>query len=305
MVSTRSRHKAQHITPKENSIGGLMNRNSSVANLTTPTLYSIYGGKDDINDENAESDIYANLKEEIRHTSVASGSKGQAQSFPTHRSPTVTTIMIIGKVLVLGVLGILFKELTRALHANNPLLPDISWFNLVNIIELSLKRVGLAPLLHLTDTKLEYVSGALEGIILGLIQPLFDRLTGTSAKSGSTIVTTTMIRSATALVGISYGLKKTEWTSPLQASLAWSCLNPCLWMLLDGTLFGFLSASTISLCSMVCVGLSFGTGYEKLEWEKLSMFEFDGLDETARVFWVGSFFFFGVIFFGKVGRWLF
>ncbi|ODV97147.1 hypothetical protein PACTADRAFT_74709 [Pachysolen tannophilus NRRL Y-2460] len=107
----------------------------------------------------------------------------------------------------------------------------------------------------------------------------------------------TILRSTVAVIGISYGLKKIEWESSLQASISWSLLNPCLWLLLDGTWYGFLSNSFVS-CTMMVLGLVFGDTNKNL----VDLFD---LEELSKILWLGSFSFIGMLIFSKVGRYLF
>lgn len=107
-----------------------------------------------------------------------------------------------------------------------------------------------------------------------------------------------MIRLLITFLGISYAIRNIEWTSSLQISMIWSLLNPGLWLLLDGTASGFISS--LGGASGACL-LVYIQNFEIFKLAELASKE----NVIALWMWIGSFFFCGLIIFGKLGRALF
>lgn len=102
-----------------------------------------------------------------------------------------------------------------------------------------------------------------------------------------------LVRSCLTFLGINYAIRNLNWSSFLQISIVWSMLNPGLWLLLDGTVNGFLGSLLVA--TLVCSAV-----YWKNHHLFLAMI-WDG-EFLAIWLWIGSFIFGGGIVFGKIGR---
>jgi hypothetical protein len=164
----------------------------------------------------------------------------------------------------------------------------------------------------------------IQGLVMGSIHPIMDRILPNSlstrllslapqsqrnlriaTKAGSasrhqidaanSALTNDLIRSFITFLGLLYAVRNVEWTLALQVSILWSLLNPCLWLLLDGTISGFISSTLAALAACVCV---YFQSYQLIVEQDRDNF-------IAIWLWVASFFFCGLILFGKLGRALF
>ncbi|CCH42986.1 putative membrane protein [Wickerhamomyces ciferrii] len=246
-------------------------------------LYDIYN-KNDIDQDNNDNEIYDSLNSNIAKN------QSKLQNEISHNKPNhLSFTKIIISLFILSISGILYNQLGQHIHDNHILVPELA----SKPLEIGIK-IGNALVFH--DSVPKWVIYSIEGIIFGLIQPLIDYIFNLkSGKIQTKIDSNSIIRASVAFLGVSFAVRKIEWNSSIQASIAWSLLSPCLWLLLDGTLSGFLTSVTIaSIASFSVVVLE---GLPK-NWNQ--DYEF-----SAIMLWLGNFFFFGLIIFGKIGRYLF
>ncbi|AOA61139.1 Protein involved in regulation of sterol biosynthesis [Komagataella phaffii CBS 7435] len=283
-------------------------RNESKSSLVEPELFGLYK---DINKDNEDNSIYDELNDNIsKHTSHVDDYDTVVGHQP--KPPIYIQLAKLAyHLLIIGVLGNVFIKVSEHTHDNRGILPDLTNFKLFFIFKNIIKSV--AHKFHfrfesneIFDEYSYYISNATEGIILAVLPIFIERALGFSSKNsnksrGSNDLGLIM-RASVSLVGICFGLRKLEWTSAFQASLAWSLLNPCLWLLLDGTLGGFLTSTIISLVSII---LSIAVGFDDTIPKDYSFIHSHDTEAYARVLWVGSFVFLASIIFGKLGRYFF
>jgi len=260
-------------------------------NLTKAPLYSIYDN--DLDKDNNDNEIYDSLNSNIEKNKF----NKQHEVVHTPKPHFLTRLIkTLSSLIILGLSGILYNQLGQHIHDNHILVPELASKPLDIGIKISnaLLFNGIVP---------KWVIYSLEGILFGLIQPIFDKYIfnskPASSKSGNSttfgIDTNSIIRAAVAFLGVSFAVRRIEWNSSIQASIAWSFLSPCLWLLLDGTLSGFITGVFIASVASASVIV-----FEGLPANWYQDFEF-----TAIMLWLGNFFFFGLIIFGKIGRYLF
>lgn len=109
---------------------------------------------------------------------------------------------------------------------------------------------------------------------------------------------TDIVRSSMTFLGISYAIRKLEWKSFLQTSLVWNVFNIGFWLIMDGSILGFLVCLflTILFCFVTYI-INYQRVYETIYHDEINFFAF--------WLWIGSFFFCGLIIFGKIWRKLF
>lgn len=267
-----------------------MNRynNDSTSSLTSKSaLYNIY--KDgDINNDMDNTNIYSNLNSDLsKHPVVEDSQKSKLNS-----SKNFSIISFGVNIFILGILGNFYFLLLESIDIGKKIqLPSLEDFKILFIFTDFFQNY--------TDSQtLNWLNNAIFGVLLGTIDSfIFDSFFKSifNIPNRSSYETTTIIRSLVATIGISYGLKNLEWESSLQASMAWSLLNPCLWILLDGTVYGFIIDSTISI--LFCfLGYYYDPGF----FQSTDTQEF-----WNQMLWLGSAGFVGLLIFGKIGRFLF
>lgn len=259
-------------------------------NLTKAPLYSIYDN--DLDKDNDDNEIYNSLNSNIEKNKV-----NESHTIVHTPKPHLfkKLLKLTASLLILSASGILYNQLGQHIHDNHILVPELASKPLDIGIKISNQLVfnGVAP---------KWLIYSIEGILFGLVQPIFDkyifRSKPYSKDSSSTpfgIDTSSIVRAAVAFLGVSFAVRKIEWSSSIQASIAWSLLSPCLWLLLDGTLSGFFTGVFVASIASFSVIV-----FEGLPKNWYQDFEF-----TAIMLWLGNFFFFGLIIFGKIGRYLF
>lgn len=259
-------------------------------NLTKAPLYSIYDN--DLDKDNDDNEIYNSLNSNIEKNKV-----NESHTIVHTPKPHLfkKILKLTASLLILSASGILYNQLGQHIHDNHILVPELASKPLDIGIKISNQLVfnGVAP---------KWLIYSIEGILFGLVQPIFDkyifRSKPYSKDSSSTpfgIDTSSIVRAAVAFLGVSFAVRKIEWSSSIQASIAWSLLSPCLWLLLDGTLSGFFTGVFVASIASFSVIV-----FEGLPKNWYQDFEF-----TAVMLWLGNFFFFGLIIFGKIGRYLF
>lgn len=279
-----------------------MEKTDSVLNLTKPSLYGIYHDNSfvDLNKE----DNYT-IKTPVRSTE------------PPPSAPANSPALLVGKIAILAVAAFCYNSVTS--HIRNQQLQALSDFkpllvtnevlaNLVNSLRPS--KLLLVPLPAAVDMAPSLIA---EGMVMGLMHPVMDRLLPdymtrrllTSNPGGRRIGFATLfhdlMRLLVTFLGISYAVRNVEWSSSLQVLIVWLLLNPGLWLLLDGTILGFLASVTVA--ALACIGV-YAQSYAAMNtFLGLVLLELE--DFFAIWLWTGSFFFCGLILFGKLGRALF
>ncbi|KAH3676033.1 hypothetical protein WICMUC_002329 [Wickerhamomyces mucosus] len=256
--------------------------------LSKAPLYEIYENAN-LNDEDIESIPNSQVFTKLKVKSSESLTDNQNHLPKTH----LTTFKIFKNFVILGNTGILFNKLSEQIHDNH-----ILHKNLLNI---PLTLTGqILKYLNVPDL----VIFALQGIVFGSILPLLDYLIFQNyenvkrKKSFNDVYSPgSIIRSLIAFLGVAFAVRKIEWNSSIQASFAWTLLNPCLWLLLDSTISGFLT-SLIGAIVASAILVLFGQDSLPLDW-------FHDYEMLAILLWLSNFFFFGLIIFGKIGRYLY
>ena len=278
-----------------------MEKTDSVVNLTKPELYSLYRDESVLN-LNLEDDLVILEKKKMEEATDASAREGQVHS----------NISIVNKLLVLGLSSYIYCEITKHININhfgesdlikNPLnLSNKLIFSVLDKFNLS----NYIAILSQKDFQLvnHTLSCLLQGIFMSSVVPILDsvlpksfskRLLSSNPNGRQQNLTNELVRSSIMFLGISYAIRKLEWNNFLQVSIVWSLLNPSLWLLLDGTITGFLASLFISAgaCSII---------YFENSTMMAKLLAVQPEDTLATWLWIGSFFFCGLIIFGKIGR---
>ncbi|CAK7910135.1 hypothetical protein CAAN1_21S02190 [[Candida] anglica] len=286
-----------------------MFKTDSEVNLTKPSLYGIYKEDSFSNFSNE------NLGDESEVLFVTPPQSSQQQN---ESNNGVNPAKFAGKVAILTLSCLLYNEITKNIHIRHSLeggatLQPVHFSNMF----LSKFIHTLRPVTHFAIDGGNIVNwidiglaAMIQGVAMGAIHPLMDALLPAalskrllssapqSSRSQNANLFNDLVRSLITFLGISYGVRKIEWASTLQVSLLWSLLNPCLWLLLDGTINGFLASSLAAFGACVCV---YFQNFDALNLQANKNRD----DFIATWLWVASFFFCGLIIFGKLGRGLF
>lgn len=307
-----------------------MEKTDSVTNLTRSSLYGIFNDNSSLNLSRDFDDVQNGIYLETKNSSGKpnSGINLQPLSHSTSlnnsreaKSPSfaIKLVKLVSKLVVITVSAYLYNEITDHIHNNhsegNDLMMEPILFTqyfLRNFI------INLRPLGHLMTFKQDTsffvfnqtLALLIQGLIMSLIHPIMDyllpaeftkRLLSSNPdpnKNKNANLLNDLIRLLITFLGISYAIRKIEWTSTLQISMIWSLLNPGLWLLLDGTASGFISSLGGATGACVLVYL-----------QNFQIFELTNLTSEENIIaiwlWIGSFFFCGLIIFGKLGRALF
>lgn len=302
--------------------------------MTPPALKQSRLSEDDLDD-----DQYGNVQDErLRRRGSSSQSQPVARWRLLKNVPQAAQLPV--KLGILTLACFVYNEVTKNIHnshflqvssiVNQPLSITntlISQFSsrlrpvrvLGNVA--SAGSVASGVTVYWIDQLLALV---IQGLVMGSIHPIMDRILPNSlstrllslapqsqrnlrsaTKAGSasrhqidaanSALTNDLIRSFITFLGLLYAVRNVEWTLALQVSILWSLLNPCLWLLLDGTISGFISSTLAALAACVCV---YFQSYQLIVEQDRDNF-------IAIWLWVASFFFCGLILFGKLGRALF
>lgn len=279
-----------------------MEKTDSVVNLTKPSLYGIY-----------HDNLFVDLNKEENYTPKAPPKPAS----PVPVSSSVSVLALAAKIAVLPVAAFLYNKLTTQIHNQHietlsgakPLL--VTNQVLSDLVE-SLKPSHLLSL-HMPAAADNAVSLLAEGLVMGLMHPVMDHILPdfmtrrllTSNPDGRRTSPATLfhdlMRLLITFLGISYAVRNVEWSSSLQVLIVWLLLNPGLWLLLDGTISGFISS--VSVAALACLGVYIQSHDTIHSFFNLVVMNSD--DFFAIWLWTGSFFFCGLILFGKLGRALF
>lgn len=237
----------------------------SVSNLVKPTLYSIYD-----KDVTTSSTDYSTLRNipNVNEPIVRKEKKLHQQ-----------IIIIIYATVVLFIFGNIFAVLCNELYDN-----------------LTLRRGMLSITLHsiakyindnIIPVDKNIVFGIL-GILCGFIIPICDNVffTRYNYNNNSSNDFQSILKCLNSILGISLGIKHLRWKSSMQASSAWGLLNIIMWLYFDGSLSTLTIGSIISFVSCI---ISFNTITN---------------DNYSLLVYIMDFYFFSLLIFGKLGRYL-
>lgn len=264
----------------------------SFTSLTKPQLFSLYD--EDIT-KSEDSDIYSDMKKNDGQSEdsdiLEMKSSSQLGQTPSILSPTVTNgngvsttyhakrsafsqishLLLI--IIVLSLSGVGYHELSRHLRDNDLLHPELASKPLLVVSNISkVITLNMIP---------DWVGFSLEGIIFGLLIPAIDYFFNIKPRPTST---SSIIRSVNAMLGVTFGIRKIEWSSSSQAAGAWALLNVIMWLFFDGTFSMFWSCAGIGF-------ISCAAGYANIT-------------DFSQLLYFMDFYFLGLMLFGKLGRFL-
>lgn len=303
MAYLKSRYKNTPVGSGTNT--PTMEKTDSVLNLTQPSLYGIFNtSSTSLNKENEEVEEYIDGTElRINAKELHKGSVKQPVVTTPHTksSPLQSAVLLFGRLVAVGAAAFVYNEVTKHIHAihSDGHGARINAY-LMQFID------GWKPFQRVSagyESADKILALVLEGLLLSMILPVLDnmmpsawtkRLLSSSPNPyHRSNLANDVVRSTIAFLGISYAIRHIEWKSSLQMAMAWSLINPALWLLMDGTVNGFVASAGAAFVGTGLVYLSNGSKFEDHD-TMLSIFLF-----------VASFFFCGVTIFGKLGRILF
>jgi hypothetical protein len=240
---------------------GTPSRTRSILNLTSSTLFGIYGEEPSTPwGAGAETPIEAKeISLDIPDTVMANGPNGMKRR---RRSTALAQrhvplrakrglkgywLPLIGRVTALFGVGMLYGMLVSHLHDRQDIAP--------------VKVEGIDR-----TAWPYYVFWGLAGVLLGEALPQLDamwdgdededieereedvrrRNAGSSRKQGM-VAWNDVVRSVGAFVGIAFAIRKLPWQSTLQLSLTLALANPAIWFLVDRSPPGFILSALVSL----------------------------------------------------------
>lgn len=256
----------------------------SISNLTRPQLYSIYDEDitnseetlsfEEIKRSRGESLDDRGLSTEPRLTFSAGSMLSNNSELKARKTWLSKTVNFFFATSLLSIAGISYHELSRQLHDNHLLHPDFASRPLSLGVEISnLLTGGRVP---------DWGAYAFEGILFGLSIPLMDHIFNIKTPRNSV---GSIIRSVNAMLGVTFGIRRVEWSSSLQAAGAWGLLNIILWLLFDSTSSMFFGCSFMGL-------LACASCYREVS-------------DKSQFLYFMDFYFLGLLLFGKLGRYLF
>lgn len=299
-----------------------MEKTDSILNLTKPSLYGIYNSSsNDLTIENDQVEEYLDglelhikAKESnwARSQRISRGPTSRLALTPVSAEETPSSTSpfgVVGRLALVGLAAWAYNEVTRNIHSIHTDNRDgnineylVRFLHSLQPFQELVARYGF-ELVGIAHADFAFAM-ILEGVALSIVVPLLDRIMPTACtrrmlssspnpyKRGN--LANDIIRSLIAFLGILYAIRNVEWKSSLQMALTWSLINPGLWLLLDGTISGFVASLLVAGC---------GSG---LIYAQNAVNAVSGEGNMAALFlFIGSFFFCGVIIFGKLGRFLF
>lgn len=282
-----------------------MEKTDSVLNLTKPSLYGIYNTSSlSLNKDNEEVEEYIEGSQLHITAKDAHPSNSQLSLKPhkAKRSTAQIALWLATRLIIVGFAAFVYNEVTKNIHTahvdGTGILINEYLRNFVEtwrLYQAWIRRYDL----EIVDRA---VAWSLEGFLLSIVVPFLDKVLPSFSRRllssnpnpyhrGN--LANDLIRSLITFLGITYAIRHIEWSSLLQMAFSWSLINPALWLLLDGTINGFLASATVAF---VASGIIY--------YQNSSMV-LDQNSLTTIFLYVGSFFFCGVIIFGKLGRYLF
>ncbi|CCF58651.1 hypothetical protein KAFR_0F00540 [Kazachstania africana CBS 2517] len=238
-------------------------KEDSVVTLTKPQLFSIYDKEVIINDQdyNRVRDILAR--------------KSDGKTFKD-RKVHVNAINVIFAGLVLFCLGVVFAIISEEIYDNCSLTNGV--------LSITLNKINTWMNEYVTGTP-KCVTYGILGVLCGFVIPIVDNILNIDKRQIKNNDFNSILKCLNAMLGICLGIRNIEWSSSLQASVAWCLLNIILWLFLDGTESIALVGIVISLTSCVI--------------------SFQQLFDVTEIIYIVDFYFFSFLVFGKMGRYLF
>ena len=285
---------------------------SDNTNLTAPSLNAIYDSS--LLDENdATNDVYNGFDQDV--AKMSSRTHVQISSSRPLREKLKNKnlwMLLFGKICVLGLSGIAFVNISENIHDNHLLTSNAA----SRPFALSCKVA--TEVFDSPEIPTTYIAFAW-GVVLGTAQPVLDlifpdcfttklfHLNSEKSSSSSIVAFSSIVRATIVPLGISFGLRNVDWESTLQASIAFSSLNICVWLLLDSTISGFIGCSSLAVLATASV-VVFDDSNNVNDWKQVM--DFQGLlagdqEFLALNMFTASFFFCLLIIYGKIGRFLF
>lgn len=293
---------AKHKSQQERAASPFMDRTDSVLNLTKSSLYGIYNTSSvSLNRENEEVEEYIEGSE--LHIPSRRASLAGIVPVSPKLNGSVEPAWDLARVAIVAVAAFAYNEVTRNIHTTH-IDGSAAAINsyLVRFVD-NCKPFQTFVQKHDLGVADRIVTLALEGLLLSSIVPVLDNVMplGCTKRLLSSNpnpyhrgnLVNDLVRSLITFLGISYAVRHLEWSLPLQMAMAWSLINPVLWLLLDGTANGFMGSTAVAFGATGAIYLQNAASFTS-DHDLLTIFLF-----------VGSFFFCGVIIFGKLGRVLF
>ncbi|KAM9939506.1 hypothetical protein OXX80_000988 [Metschnikowia pulcherrima] len=289
-----------------------MQKTDSVLNLTKPSLYGIYNSSStNLNSENEEVEEYIDgAKLHIKSEESRPATSRRPSSIERKAPPTSIPVLLFKfmyRVAVVVAAASAYNEVTRNIHTTHVdgNGADINAF-LTHFMG-SFKPTTMLPPENRSGS-MDMIDRLLtlffEGLALSSIVPALDKympswgtkrvLTSNPDPKHRANLTNDIIRSSIAFLGISYAIRNIEWKSSLQMAMTWTLINPGLWLILDGTLNGFVGSISVAFVGSAVIYIQSGGQFVGDSENLFTIFLF-----------IASFFFCGVIIFGKLGRFLF
>lgn len=243
-----------------------MKESESVANLTKPTLYSIY----DKEVTSSEQD-YRILKQKFN--------KPSNEELVPHKTEKIYQrgAHLLVSLTVLFWMGVVFAKLSSELYDNKSLKKWMLSYTLARFTQWVQIAVPVST----------YVVYGSLGVLCGISVPILDKFIFTTFDKHETDLKA-VLKCFNALLGVCLGIRTIQWSSSLQAATAWGLLNIILWLYFDGTASILLMGLGVSLISVV-------TTFATLETNTMPWFY---------LLYVVDFYFLSYLIFGKVGRYL-
>lgn len=283
-----------------------MEKTDSVTNLTKPSLYSFYNNSSSsLNRDNEEVEEYIegsklHIKAKDANPNVPGPQVRRA------KKPASFTSMIsffLTRLPIMAFAAFAYNQVTRNIHLAhvdgdgaliNAYLQQFveSW----RLYQAFVHKYGL-------DVFDRVFALSLEGFLLTAFVPALDLIAPTFSKRLVSSnpdpyhrrnMMSDLVRSLITFLGVTYAIRHIEWKSSLQMAMTWSVINPALWLLLDGTINGFVGSAVVAFVASAIIYA-----------QNLTYFAMDKESLITIFLYVGSFFFCGVIIFGKLGRFLF
>lgn len=217
---------------------------SSTTQLTDPPLYSIYGGRNNIFDENQEED--SNLYTELSEKVVNKKEECVADD-KTKQSPILILVTYAMKVFIFGQSICYLFDSVHQSHPNIiPFYSSIQLGNINSFFKITLEVVVLNCLIF---TILHFLNA----------QQIQFRLR-------STIQSTSILQLCVAIIGIVYSFKKLQWSSTLQADLIFIIENISLFTYVGASFNEFVATFSISIASLAYNYLALNENFDISLW---------------------------------------
>lgn len=283
-----------------------MQKTDSVVNLTKPSLYGIYNTSSlSLNKDNEEVEEY--IEGSKLHITAKDAHPESSQLHPkphiTKKTPLQLVLWFITRLAIVAFAAFLYNQVTQKIHLTHV---DGTGILINQYLEKFVEAWKLYQAwVHKYDLEIvdRIVAWSLEGFLLSIVVPVLDKVLPTFSRRlllsnpnpyhrGN--LANDLIRSLITFLGITYAIRHIEWSSLLQMAMTWSLVNPALWLLLDGTINGFLASTTVAFVASAII-----------YYQNQGVVILDQNSLITIFLYVGSFFFCGVIIFGKLGRFLF